>query len=376
MSTFEAEELDRSTDDDWRTFSSRLADHLIDDSDDVVLDPAFSPSGTPPREIRFRRTSADTIECTITTASDTRTIEKSTARVDHLVALAVAELRGTWNVVHPAFLAGLDRAPEMRLGDADDYDATSCVTAAHESDLERIVRQCLRAVTGSDIEVSPDGNFAISLGTITAYVYVADRTEVRVHAPIVERISGRTRAAELVSDLNRRHPRLKFLLVDDRVHVTVSIDASPFVPQHLDDALHRVAEFVGRVDEQFADHMGGAIACGAVAAPAAGSVTYAGDNNDDVPPQLMTLLELDSVADGAVDVEVVVSVCGPDREKIASYESFCSEQARTWRECARDAEERGDVDTMSECEAEAVPWDRIVSILRLVLRTVAFFDNA
>nr|WP_139279967.1 hypothetical protein [Rhodococcus yunnanensis] len=309
-----------------------------------------------------------------------RIIEEPVVWADHIASMAVTEFRQIWNVPHPSFLQGFDDSVEPSPTATADHDAdhdpaadpAAAVVAGSEGDLADAVRRCLHSMWGTDLRSAPDGGFDVTVGSAAVYVYVADISEVRVHAPIVDRVSGRTRAAELIVDLNRRHPRLKFLLVDDRVHVTASVDASPFVPMHLTNAVARLAEFVARVDEGFVDHLGGVRARPHAAATPSTSSEVA--DTEDVPPDLMALLELD--ADGDVDVDDVVSVCGPDRPKIAGYESFCSEQARSWRECAREAEERGDTTSESECESEAVPWDRIVATLRLALRTVAFYDNA
>ncbi|RRQ25684.1 hypothetical protein DK926_21660 [Rhodococcus sp. Eu-32] len=388
MSTFDGLDLDEATGKDWGAFTRRLADRLAHGTAEITLCPAFVPDDRRRPTMTFRRTPSDTIACTTTALSapvppwahdaesSTNVVEKPAAWADHLAYLAVGEIRTVWGVTHPAFLDG----DEDSRG-AEAYDPTTAVTTDREDELERVVLRCLRNVTGLDVELSADKSVAIMLGLVTAYVYVAGPTEVRIHAPVVERISGRTRAAELVADLNRRHSRLKFLLVDDRVHVAASVDAQPLVPRHLDAAFHRLAEFVMRVDASFADHLGGVVAYTGPDPRPEPDFTASDDDahhdaDCDVPPDLLALLELDSAAEGAVDVELVVSVCGQDRTKIAGYEAFCSDQARSWRECALEAEERGDTDAMDEYEAEAVPWDRIVATLRLTLRTAAFFDNA
>lgn len=382
MSTFEERELDSSVEEDWRSFARHLADHMgsVDGFRDFSLTPLFTPSESPRLALECRLTPAGTIRCSNTRSGDVgeqwphdpatglHVLEMPAAWADYVAAIAVEEVRRAWGVPHPSFLTGFGREP------TSSYVVTGAAQASaldDEDDLMDAVRRTLESTAGSDIEASPDGSFALTAGSTTMYVYAADLSEVRIHAPIVERVSGRTRAAELLVDLNRRHPRLKFLLVDDRIHVTASVDVSPFVPNHLTNAVERVAEFVARADDAFARHLGGApVGCKGEASPP----TSDRAENEDVPPPLMALLELDA-ADSA-DVDDVVSVCGADRSKIAEYAVFCSEQARAWRLCAREAEEHGDRTAQAECEGEAVPWDRIVATLRLALRTVAFYDNA
>jgi hypothetical protein len=297
--------------------------------------------------------------------------------VDKFAAAIVTEIRRTWNVPHPSFLAG--QVEESPRDVQYSVDPSSRPVQSTESQLADSVEAAVRAVPDVDVHASGDGSYRITMGSVAAYLYVASSDEVRIHAPIVERIAGRTRAAEVVADLNRRYPRLKFLLVEDRVHAALSIDANPFLPQHAVNTITRLAAFVGGVDDAFAENLGGVVAAARLAHSDEADTTEAITEvavDEDVPGQLMTLLEIDAQSGGAVDAEDVVAVCGADRAKITSYETFCSEQAQSWRDYAQEALQRDESQTAAECEAEAVPWDRIVRALRQALRTDGFVDNA
>lgn len=390
MAKFEVPNLDDETDRDWRTFATELADVLASNEPgtDVSISPRYPLDSSVKQAMLIRSTSHGTVVCACSgldsppspwqtsESGDAHVLEDDEAWVDRFASALVVQMRRAWNIPHPSFLTGIGIDPDASRGAPEGAVSTAAVHPA-ESDLADSLESAVRGLVDADVKASDDGSYCITMGSVTAYVYVASADEVRIHAPIVERITGRTRAAEVVADLNRRHPRLKFLLVEDRVHVALSVDAHPFVPQHAVNAIDRLAAFVSSVDEVFADSIGGVVTFGHHMG--SGKVDAADedpDADDDVPPQLMALLEIDAQSGGAVSAEDIVSVCGPDRNKISRYEKFCSEQAESWREYSREAALRDEPESAAECEAEAVPWDRIVAALRTTLRTVGFLDNA
>lgn len=386
---FEGSSLDDVTDRAWTAFAVELADRIasVETGTEIPVTPGPSGESTSKAAMIVRKTTRGTVLCeSVGTSSppppwkqagDVHTLEDEEAWVDRFVSTIVTHIRTMWNVPHPSFLAqnaGGDIATHSDV----QADVRIDVVPHTEAELANSVDSAVRSIPGADVRTSGDGSYCVTIGTIAAYVYVASSEEVRVHVPVVERIAGRTRAAEVVSDLNRRHPRLKFLLVEDRVHTASSIDAHPFVAQHAVNAVLRVIAFAASVDDSFAGNLGGVVA--AIHSSEVDSEehdpVHEQGGDDDVPAPLMTLLEIDAQSGGAVAADDVVAVCGADRAKIACYESFCSEQALSWREFARDAIGRGESETAAEYEAEAVPWDRIVGALQSALRTVGYFDNA
>lgn len=381
MSAFDIPDLDDATENEWRAFAAELADLIAGSEPGAVMSirPEFLPEGVVDRAMLIRSTTAGTVVCAASglaspdqpwRSTDVATIhvlEEDASWVDRFAASLVSQIREIWNVPHPSFLLGWK--PEPSTSQLPKAGRTVSV-AVDESALGASVGEALTAQFGDEVEFS-DAGFHVTTGFITTTVYVAGDDEVRIHACLVERIAGRTRAAEVVADLNRRHPRTKFLLVEDRVHVAVSVDARPFVPEHLINAVERVTAFASTVDVSFADNLGGVVAT-------SGAYTVQEDELDpgeDVPLPVLTLLEIDAES-GSVDVQDVIAACGPDHGKIAAYEAFCSEQAESWRDFAQEARERGEMDVAINCDREAIPWDRMVRALRAALRTVGFFDKA
>lgn len=374
MPQYDGPDLDDTTQSDWTTFTTELADHLasLTQGSELSISPDFEPDGAPRRAMLLRSTIEGTLVCASSgldcppppwqqaVSDGIFVVEDEVAWVDRFCSTVVEQIRHGWNIPHPSFLArpGAEASP-----------APSPDESASGPD----VMSALLSAFGDRVQYSSDGSICIAMGPVVAYVVVADGHEIRMHAPIVEHITGRTRAAEVVADLNRRHPRLKFLLVEDRVHVACTVDADPFVPQHVVNAAGRLARFTASLDDDFAEHLGGVVAVQDVAA----AVDASSDTvEDELPPQLMTLLEMDAESGGAVDAEDILSVCGPDRAKIVRFEHFCAEQAESWRDYAEEALFRGEPVAADECTAEAIPWDRIVSALRSALAAIRNLDNA
>lgn len=401
MSRFEGPDravqgMDEALDEDWRRFTHQLADRLAAHraSSEFTLTPSFVPEGSTARTMVLTTTSSGTVRCVASglqsppspwrgsTVEATYLLEDSIAWVDRFAATVVSAVRKIWNVPHPSFLSDGD-AKDARIDLR--MSAGEFVTPLVASDRSELVTAVDRLLHNSfdDVEevLSRDG-FCLTIGSFTVYVHVASVEEIRLHTCVVEKISGRTRAAEVVGDLNKHFSQFKLLLVDDRIHATITVDACPFVPQHVINGLHRLITFVSGVDDSFAANLGGAVpapedylASDSLAAEVSPDID-GNDGNDDVPPQLMRLLEVDAECGGGLGAEDIVAVCGTDRTAITQYEDFCTEQAGAWRDYARDARLRGDRIAAEEGESEALPWDRVVRALQLALRTVGLLDNS
>jgi hypothetical protein len=73
----------------------------------------------------------------------------------------------------------------------------------------------------------------------------------------VHDVEGRSRAAEVLNDLNVEARWVKFQLVRDRVFVTFSVLARPFVPEHLHHAVRILSEIADAIDEELAAKLHG-----------------------------------------------------------------------------------------------------------------------
>ena len=84
-----------------------------------------------------------------------------------------------------------------------------------------------------------------------------DAREVIVFSPLVLEVEGRSRAMEVLSDLNTDVRFVRFLLIRDRVFASISLFAQPFVPAHLRQALEAMTWVADALDDELATRLKG-----------------------------------------------------------------------------------------------------------------------
>ena len=182
-----------------------------------------------------------------------------------VAARAVAALREVFQVRHPAFLSPDQLAEvlappapgELPRPDYDQEDLQALVPTS-VSHLESLVRAELGQALGYEPFTDTDGDFAIRVGSAMVFVRCTrDSREVIVFSPLVHEIEGRSRAMEILSDLNAQARYVRFLLIRDRVFASMSVLAFPFVPAHLHQALRTVTVVADEMDEELAQRLRG-----------------------------------------------------------------------------------------------------------------------
>jgi Putative bacterial sensory transduction regulator len=186
---------------------------------------------------------------------------------DRISELAVAALRDVYGVQHPIFLAP-DQLAEL-LQPPTPVEGTALVLSPAGQDLaplmprdQRHLNELVDAELGRMFGYPPihdtEGDVAIRVGSTMLFLRTApDAQEVVVFAAVVHDVAGRSRAAEVLNDLNVEARWVKFQLVRDRVFVTVSVLARPLVPAHLHQAVQILAETADGIDEELALKLGG-----------------------------------------------------------------------------------------------------------------------
>ena len=186
-------------------------------------------------------------------------VEAEQERSDQVSALAVAALRDVYGVPHPVFLAP-DQLTEVLRG------PTPTSTGALEDGLERADAEHLDALVDRELTRmfgyppmrDADGDVAIRVGSTMLFLRTSpDGQEVTVFAAVVHEVAGRSRAAEVLNDLNVEARWVKFQLVRDRVFVTFSVLARPFVPEHLHQAVRILSEVADGIDDDLATKLNG-----------------------------------------------------------------------------------------------------------------------
>jgi hypothetical protein len=148
---------------------------------------------------------------------------------------------------------------ETALSDAQPADEALLLPVETEDDdtLREAVVGILREVIDETPEPDEDGEIPLWIEDVLTYATVdAENGVVVLTTYIAESIAGRTRAAEVLGDLQEEWPEFKFLLQKDRVTAEQRVGASPLVPLHL---IRAVAALVPLVEQArvLASRLGG-----------------------------------------------------------------------------------------------------------------------
>jgi hypothetical protein len=187
---------------------------------------------------------------------------------DRVSELAVGALRDVYGVQHPIFLAPDQLAELLQPTPAPVESPTGALVPPEPGLVAQIPRnqqhlgELVDAELGRMFGYPPihdsEGDVAIRVGSTMIFLRTApDAQEVIVFAAVVHDVAGRSRAAEVLNDLNVAARWVKFQLVRDRVFVTVSVLARPFVPAHLQQAVQILGETADGIDDELAVKLGG-----------------------------------------------------------------------------------------------------------------------
>ena len=187
---------------------------------------------------------------------------------DRASALVVGALRDAYGVQHPIFLAPDQLAELLQPTPAPVESPTGTLVPPelalvpqlprNQQHLDELVDAELGRMFGYPPLHDSEGDVAIRVGSTMLFLRTApDAQEVVVFAAVVHDVAGRSRAAEVLNDLNVAARWVKFQLVRDRVFVTVSVLARPFVAAHLQQAVQILAETADGIDDELAVKLGG-----------------------------------------------------------------------------------------------------------------------
>jgi hypothetical protein len=295
-------DIDRSIAQAWTEFSERLSEviSVMDDSADLTIG-TESGSSDPAPFVRFSCPLRDRVRCeaasnavlgedfqlaTNQLAAMERLgwlppstdpphptsnfwVEAPQEESDRIAALAVGALRDVYGVQHPIFLAPDQLAEvlhpvtgpvettagELALLRHDDLESH---LARDQSHLDRLVEAELAEMFGHPPLRDSEGDVAIRVGSTMLFLRTAaDGQEVLIFAAVVHDVAGRSRATEVLNDLNVEARWVKFQLVRDRVFVSLSVPAKPFVPAHLRQGVRILSDVADGIDNELAIKLNG-----------------------------------------------------------------------------------------------------------------------
>ena len=311
-------DIDRAIAQAWAEFGARLAEVLsmVDESGDLTIGTPRG-DGSPDSYLRFSSPARDRLRCEAGVVPTADRDEQVTALLaegwelaadgrtgpdgavvvaagcpqeesETLAELAVRALRYVFGVQHPVFLAP-DQLAEVLQPDAADLRSSS---KAEDSFVGRVLEPRRPPRRGSSVEIDPEdltstlpdgpghlnqmvdaeltdmyghppfrdneGDVAIRVGSTMIFLRTSsDGKEVTVFAAVVHDVAGRSRATEVINDLNVESRWVKFQLVRDRVFASISVLAQPFVPAHLHQAVRVVSDVADGIDEELAAKLDG-----------------------------------------------------------------------------------------------------------------------
>lgn len=296
-------DLDRSTAQAWSQFTQRLAEviSVIDDAGELTIgtlstsdDPApfvrftqHDPS-TPAEEPmvlveasgnaslgeEFRLTSTqleelDTLGWQAPDADGPRPcanfwVYRSQDHCEELADLAVRTLRDVFGVQHPVFLAP-DQLAEILQPDSKPLHETPngpltapAVMPANRDQLDEMVAAELTEMFGHQPISDAEGDFAIRVGSTMVFIRTTpDAEELVLFSALVHDIEGRSRAVEVLNDLNVQSRYGRFALYQDRVFVTMSLMCRPFVAEHLHKGVRIMSRLADGIDDELARKLRG-----------------------------------------------------------------------------------------------------------------------
>jgi hypothetical protein len=295
-------DIDRSIAQAWTEFSARLSEviSIMDDSGDLTIG-TESASSDPAPFVRFSCPARDQVRCEAASnavlgedfqlAADQLSamerlgwlpptsdpphptsnfwVEAPQGESDRIAALAVGALRDVYGVQHPIFLAPDQLAEVLHPVTGPVEGAAREAVRLHHNDLEprlprdqshldRLVETELADMFGHPPLRDAEGDVAIRVGSTMLFLRTAaDGQEVIIFAAVVHDVSGRSRATEVLNDLNVEARWVKFQLIRDRVFVTLSVPAKPFVPAHLRQAVRILSDVADGIDDELAIKLNG-----------------------------------------------------------------------------------------------------------------------
>lgn len=411
--------FDQDVDAAWREFRTRLADHVaaMSDGDGLVLEPFTDEAGGPAGPcVQFYAWGDRLVRCEVPSnahlapdrhltpvdeqmllelgleapsrgpddpedgESPAFWIDRPGSWADQLAVIAVRALRSVWGVPHPLFLRAETFGTERSVADLTSFlvpetpdagrtqaaQVPLAVVPTGDDHVRELIESTLHERIGDLPAWDEDGDLVLRVGGVLVFVGVGPGGgTVDLFAPIVHSITGRTRAAEICADLNRRWPHLKFVLVDDRLAIVDHVPAAPFAPAHLLGSLETITQFLDTVDGSFAAHIGGALlrdqgfdgAQAGADEPPWGDVSQLPDAEDDLPVALLAVRDFH--LDGSTDVgaSTVAAIGDRNPEQLRRFLTISTELQVWWDGESHTREAALNTDGAREARARALEWE-------------------
>ena len=281
MADIENFDLDETMEMAWDDFSVRLAEVLsvMDDTSDLCISVAANTvPGTKPPVIKFSFEAPSTVAAALwgaepgvltnlgwqPDADGAYCVRWDQEDTRDLALLVTRTMRDGLGAIHPVFLEPdqlsdiLRPGVPMERGHGVLPGAFGIVMPTSRDELDGIVGAELEEAFGHPPMRDSQGDVAIRIGSTMLFLRsTPDFEELVLFAVLVHDVEGRSRACEVLNDLNRESRYCRFSLHLDRVFVQVSVPARPFVPAHLRKALVSISQMADGIDDELATRLRG-----------------------------------------------------------------------------------------------------------------------
>lgn len=301
----------------------------------------------------------------------------SLADVMALAEGTVSAVRDSFGVPHPSFLTAFGFStepnvvsPTIELGvpgvsvplRGDEPDVVAVPEGPDH--LGQLVDEAMTSLFGHPPTRDSDGDIPIRSGSAMVFVRVLpDAPIVELFAPLLLDVVGNALTLERLAQINQRVRFVKFAWRTGTVFAEMQLHCLPFVGAHLRHAVALMSEVADRADDELRLELGGQLFF-------ADDADRDVEQEDPLPPELLTLLHLDPHGTGEVDPELAASVCNGDRDLILQFIRRSEEQMLSWLRSAERAAEQGDEEEAAACHHEEAAWQATVDLLRAALRVV------
>jgi hypothetical protein len=126
-------------------------------------------------------------------------------------------------------------------------------------ELRKLVLKAIREASGNPkLQCAADGELALRFGSAAVYVRVLEAPPfVRMFSPVLEDVEADDRLLGRLNELNRDTRFARFLVVEERVVVSVDVPATPFVAEHVAEACLQVGSLADEIGGTLQKEFGG-----------------------------------------------------------------------------------------------------------------------
>lgn len=280
MADIENFDLDRSTEQAWETFTDRLDEVLsvMDDTSDLTISVVRAGAADEPR-ICYSAVASGSVAAVLTSDADPERLRAlgwqdagegryrvtmDQEQTGDLARLTVKTLGDVLGVLHPVFLEPDQLAEILTPGGEAQKEADvpleelAVATPTSHQHLDDMLVAALTEINGHPPLRNAQGDLAIRVGSAVVFARCTeDYHEVVLFSPLVHDVAGRSRAAEVLNDLNVEARYCRFALHRDRVFAQISVFARPFVRAHLRTALEHITKVADGLDDELAARLSG-----------------------------------------------------------------------------------------------------------------------